>query len=93
MGPETVFVVPARSNSLGETVSAKLMEGAEVLSTHHVNIVTIQGQWRARVYARRGKDGLIEFRFGSFNDIATVEAKDVVQLWSERIDVSLSSLS
>lgn len=90
MGPETVFVVPARSNSLGETVSAKLME---VLSTHHVNIVTIQGQWRARVYARRGKDGLIEFRFGSFNDIATVEAKDVVQLWSERIDVSLSSLS
>lgn len=44
------------------------------------DVVLVEGDDGTRVDGGGGEDGLVEFRLGAFNDIATVLAEDVVEL-------------
>lgn len=46
----------------------------------HVNVVPVEGERGPRVDGRRGKDGLVEFRLGPLDDVAAVDAENVVEL-------------
>jgi hypothetical protein len=46
----------------------------------HVDVVPVEGERGPRVDGRRGKDGLVEFRLGPLDDVAAVDAENVVEL-------------
>lgn len=46
----------------------------------HVDVVAVQREGGARVDGGGGEDGLVEFGFGTLDDVAAVDAEDVVEL-------------
>lgn len=64
----------------GTVRSAREGEGERKKKTRHVDLVSVECERGPRMDRRRREDGLVEFRFGAFNDVAPVDAEDVVKL-------------